>query len=211
MTKTKAEIKRANAADRQARHRERKKQLKQATASGFEYQDLFEEHFPKIVQELNEYVKSSVGQVGVELGRAISSEERYAMDAVFRTLHSFNRGYIARTSDGDIAGGTYFPDALGLDIVEAAHKFGLLRSQTFQSAYRELLELLDRRYGEDQTEHARAVRDELAGVYAPCIQPPEEIPVPEPEPKTELPSTLEILAMARIKTLEQIRELGSQK
>jgi hypothetical protein len=45
--------------------------------------------------------------------------------------------------------GCCFADVIGQHIVPATHKFNLERSPTYSAAYRELLKILDQRYGKN--------------------------------------------------------------
>jgi hypothetical protein len=70
-----------------------------------------------------------------------------------------------RDPDGVIVSGLNFPDALGSDLIDSVHRHGLEKSQTFATLYRELLEILNKRYGQESTYHARVIKAELAGEY----------------------------------------------
>jgi hypothetical protein len=74
-----------------------------------------------------------------------------------RTVHS---------PDGILAGGGCFPDVIGSGLVDAAHKYDLERSPTYARAYRELLLILDKKFGRNNDEHSQAVKQELAGKAA---------------------------------------------
>ncbi len=93
------------------------------------------------------------------------------MDRVARTLFGFTQPdkaiWVRRVTDPDgvVVSGSYFPDVLGSGIVAAAHRYGLEKSQTFSTLYRELLQMLDQRFGHERTEHSIAIHTELEHKY----------------------------------------------
>jgi hypothetical protein len=163
----------------------------------------WDSRFPEEAAAVREYEKQVGQKVAEELGRISTFEtygwsrekfaesfplgygtpEAYAVDQVARTLFGFKKNtsvWVHEVVDpnGIIVAGTYFPDALGSEIVEAAHRYGLEKSQTFSALYRELLQILNNRYGKEPTEHARDIRAELAGLYV--------LASPEPRPELQI-------------------------
>jgi hypothetical protein len=162
--------------------------------------------------EVREYEKQVGQKVAEELGRISTFEtygwsrekfaesfplgcgtpEAYAVDQVARTLFGFKKNtsvwvHEVQDPNGIIVTGFYFPDVLGSEIVEAAHLYGLERSQTFSTLYRELLQILDKRYGKEPTEHARDITAELADQYVLAL----------PETKPELQVSGQVTAPPR--------------
>jgi len=170
--------------ERQQRHREKKRQAA--------YIPTAEEDFDKFPEEqglaLRDHVRNVQRDIKSELGVERfaqhwqdDSDAEYAIDAVARTLFAFKKGWMCQVSnpDGLHVAGTYFPDALGAGIVDAAHRYSLERSQTFSRLYRELLEILDNRFGKNTDDHAKAIKAEIAGTYV--LKLPETRPEPKPE------------------------------
>jgi hypothetical protein len=148
----------------------------QVVPSAAEWSDDFRAKHPEQAEKAKEYVKSFEAKVEEELQRSISSdEERYTIDLVGRTLIGLQKGWVRKVTDpsGDLVLGSYFPEAVGSDILHGTYKYGLKKSETFLKAYQELLEILDRRYGKENTQHARDIKLELSGNYIPK---PEDIP-----------------------------------
>jgi hypothetical protein len=172
--------------------------------------DSYAANHPDRVKELDVYVKDFAAKVSKELCRELGSiEEECVIDRVARCVLGLKRGWVDEVMEpfGEIVSGKYFADVSG-DMVESANRHGLKQSSTFAATYRELLEMLDKRYGYERTEDAAIIRAELAGTYA---LPP--LPEPKPELKPEppkiqdppLPSVTQILHEGRIKTLELLQ------
>jgi hypothetical protein len=142
--------------------------------------DRFAIDFPEREKELSAYVKQFSNKVVEELGRKLGSpqkdplgnvvgwdhDEEFTVDRVARTLLALKKNWIqkVRHPEGDMVSGSYFADSFG-SVVESAHRRGLKNSETFRLLYRELLEILDKRYGRQQTGDATIIRAELAGEY----------------------------------------------
>jgi hypothetical protein len=79
------------------------------------------------------------------------------------TLFAFERNWVQQVHSpgGELVGGTFYADSLGADIVTAALHYGLLNSATFAGLFGELLQILDNRYGHEETKHSHAVKQEL--------------------------------------------------
>jgi hypothetical protein len=128
-----------------------------------EWRDDFPKKHPEQNEKATEYVVDFKSEVEKELQRSISYDEEYTVDLVARTLIALQRNWVRKVVDpsGDLVLGSYFPEAVGSDIIFGAKKYGLKQSETFSKAYKELLETLDRRYGKERTQHASDIRQEL--------------------------------------------------
>lgn len=174
------------------------------------------EHLDR-VKELDKYVAQFTKTVEQEISRSLGSpqkdsqghvtgwdgDEEWTLDRIGRSLYAFKKGWTQKVSEGEITGGLYFADCFGT-VVESAHRHNLKNSPAFAATYRELLELLDKRYGRQATEDAAIIRAELAGTYKPSEPPKPKEPeplAPEPEP---ILSTAEILAKSRADLLSRI-------
>jgi hypothetical protein len=190
------EEQRKQSRERQQRHREKKRQAAYIPSADEAFDQFPEEQ----TQVLREHVRDVLQQVKSELGLEgfgnyqDNQNAEYAIDAVACTLFALKKNWVreVRSPNGVMVGGTYFPDALGSVIVEAAHRYGLEKSQTFATLYRELLQMLDKRYGKEPTEHARDIKAELAGSYVLLSEtkpePKPEVPEVQPEPLFNRPS-----------------------
>ena len=163
--------------------------------------DAFSIDFPEREKELSAYVKLFSNKVVEELGRELGApqkdrlgnvvgwdhDEEFTVDRVARCLLGLKNNWIqkVRCPEGELVAGSYFADSSG-GIVESAHRHGLKNSETFRLLYRELLEILDKRYGSQQTQDATTIRGELAGTYA--LPPVPELTKQEPEKIQEAPS-----------------------
>lgn len=136
----------------------------------FEY---FSTKFAGQHAELEAYTKEIARKVAEELARELSIDEAYTVDRVARTLVGLKKHLVHRVSDCDglIVGGMYFVEALGSDVIESVHHYSLEQSKSFSTLYRELLEILDKKFGDTRTKdayEARCVADikaEIAGRY----------------------------------------------
>jgi len=200
--------------DRTAKQRSRSKakQLGPQTPTADEWRDQFPKQYPAQQTELDRYATEFAESVLSELQVNSSHEIDACLDQVSRSLHGLKRGWLreVQTPAGELVSGAYFPDALGT-IVYDAHRYDLEASPTFSGAYRELLKILDKKYGHEQTKDTRAIKAELDGTYA--LPPEPEIPrapePPAPEPP-KLPTDAEvratILARSRIELLESLQD-----
>ena len=184
--------------NRETKRRSRANQKVGQTPSAEEWFENWPTSFPEQAEQLREHVKGVQRKVRQELKWPDStfetygwSREKYAdtfplghtpeADAVHQAActlfclkknqHPFVRE--VHSPSGVRVGGLYFPDVLGSDLVYATHRYGLNRSQTFATTYRELLQILDQRFGkhlsEDPVERRAAmdIKAELAGEYVP--------------------------------------------
>jgi hypothetical protein len=145
---------------------------------------------------LNAYAKEFSNKVKEELGRELGEpqrdsagnvigwdyDEEFAVDSVARTLLGLKKNWVheVRGPDGEIVSGSHFIDGCSFasDLIESAHRHGLKRSPVFATSFRELLEMLNKRYGRQQTKEANEVRAELneTYVYVPTHAKPEQKP-----------------------------------
>jgi hypothetical protein len=164
-------------AERTARHRE-KKRIAASVPYADEWCNSFSENYPEHEAELKAYLAEFSERVAGELGREIrnSFDEGQLIDEVACALLGFKKNWVRKVTDppGEIVSGRYFPDVLGESIVSGAHFHGFKKSETFVKAYQELLEILDLRYGKQNTEHARDIKLELSGDYVLKPEVPQE-------------------------------------
>jgi len=182
-----------------------------------EVSDAFAIKFPEQVKALNAYVKEFSNKVVTELGRDLGSpqkdllgnvvgydhDEQFTVDRVARCLLSLKQGWGQKVQEGELVAGQYFSDSSGT-MVESANRHILKNSPTFNTAYFELLKMLDKRYGREQTNDAAVVRAELAGTYV--LPPTPELPKAEPNKIHETPVLwyAETLERGRIQLLNQL-------
>ena len=152
--------------NREAKKRSREKQKEAQTPS---YDEAFENFPPEHTKAMSEHVNEFLAKVKSELNikRFGSYQDNQAAESAIHqvawTLFAFKRNWVQQvhSPSGELVGGTYFADSLGADIVSAAHRYGLMNSPTFAALFQELLSILDKRYGDEDTKHSRAVRQEL--------------------------------------------------
>jgi hypothetical protein len=141
--------------------------------------DSFAADHPERVKDLDAYVKEFTANVTAELGRGLGQpqidpsgnvigfdhDEEFTVERVARCLLGLKHGWVQRVRepDGELVSGRYFADASGI-IVESANRHGLTNSRSFNLLYRELLGILDQRYGHQQTEDSAVVRAELTRI-----------------------------------------------
>ena len=159
---------------RQRRHRAMQKLLQP-----LHYNEACEEFQMDQKEELHKHAIKIMKQVQAEISTDIPAAVlETTVCGVPWTLFAFKKGWTRSVIDprGELVGGGCFADVIGSDIVADSHKFSLEKSQTFSTHYRELLRILDQRYGgkisEDPIEKRAAldIKAELAGDY---VLPPE--------------------------------------
>jgi hypothetical protein len=180
--------------EKQAERAEKKRQAYVPTAEEWRDEFAATAHY----KTLNAYIKEFSNKVVEELGKNVGSvrvktgpgaydyyveDGTYTLDRVGCALLGLKRNWVKQVSDpnGELIAGSYFADpdcSFASDVIESAHRHGLKQSATFATAFRELLEMLNKRYGSQRTEGAAAIRAELAGTYV--YVPPQ----PKPEPKS---------------------------
>jgi hypothetical protein len=135
-----------------------------------------------------------------------------ALDQVSRTALGFKRGWLREVQmpAGELVAGAYFPDALGESLVQDTHRYELEQSPTFGTAYRELLLVLDKKYGHENTKHARAIKQELSREYVLVVpvepQPAPEQPTAQPRLRTDAEVSAEVMAEGRVRLLESLKD-----
>jgi len=171
----------------QAQRREEKRQAAYIPTAD-QWLDDFVDEFPTEYKESSVYQKQILKTVAEEMGREldINSDEHVVMRVALTLigLKKKDNPWVQEVRDpyGVMVSGLYFPDVLGSELVESVHRYALEKSATFAKLYRELLKLLDKRYGHERTEDSRAIKAELAGIY---VYVPPAPPQPKPEPKPE--------------------------
>lgn len=179
--------------EHKAKSRAKKKALVKAAEilTANEASALFAEQYPERVQELDQYMEDFAAKVSEELGREFgfqtptgpNHDEEFTVDRVARILVGLKKNWTQKVRvNGELAelvSGFYFADTCG-DLVEISNRYGLKASATFAGMYRELLEMLDRRYGRQPT------KAELDGTY--ILPPLPELPKPEPPKIPDAPS-----------------------
>jgi hypothetical protein len=163
---------------RQRRHRAQQKLLQPLS-----YNEANEEFPMDQKEELHKYAIKIMKQVQAEISTLTgipADVPETTVHNVAWTLFAFKKSWTQLVHDprGELVGGGCFADVIGSDIVADTHKFGLEKSQTFSTLYRELLRILDQRYGkslsQDPFERRAAldIKAELAGEY--LLPPPAE-------------------------------------
>ena len=122
---------------------------------------------------LNTHLEQEFKKIENELGTSLNGLAGEAVRSVLSVSFGFKNGITRQVSDPKgLMVGTYFPDVIGRWIVSRTHKYGLESSATFSRIYRELLSVLDKKFGKnadssDDSEggSARAVKAELSGTY----------------------------------------------
>jgi len=142
--------------------------------------------YPEQSAELREYVRNTQRKIVEELGRdlggclkdlmgrVVDDDEEYTLNRILRTLYAYKKDtpvWVTKTTDGVIVAGSYYPDDLGHDIVAATHRRNLKISPTYSAAYRELLSILDQRFGDNRDRNSAAIKQELAGTFVLPVEP----------------------------------------
>ena len=178
----------ANRAEQQDVYRESKKW------DADEWIENWDSRYPAQATERREYVRNIASKTAAEIGYTPTFEtfgwprEKYAaifplghhpaeetVGYVAGTLYAFRKDtpvWVHNVSEGIIVAGSHFPDVLGYEIVSETHKHNLEISPMYSSLYRELLGLLDQRFGNNRDRHSAAIKQELAGQFV--------LPVDEP-------------------------------
>jgi hypothetical protein len=170
---TPEEQEKVRAYNRENKRKSREAQKTAQTPSADQWTWNWPEHFPEQNKELNAYEQKFSAKVFEELGREFhphSSPEAETLSWVTVTAYCFRKNdspwvHEVDSPNGIIVGGLFYPDVLGSDLVANTHRFGLETSATYAALYRELLRILDKKFGHERTEDAAAVRAELAGTY----------------------------------------------
>jgi len=192
MTPEEQEVQRKEWRKAQAARREEQR-LSKYVPTAIEWRDEFAatEHY----KTLNAYVREFSNRVVEELGKNVGSvrvkvgpgayeyyddDGGYTLDRVAATLLGLKRNWVKQVSNpnGELIAGSYFADpecSFSSDVIESAHRHGLMQSPTFAASLSELLEMLDKRYGRQQSKDAADIRAELNRTYVPPA-PPQPTP-----------------------------------
>jgi len=190
-------MKKDSSKERTQRYRERLRE------NADEWADAWGERYPTQSAEVSGFVKGIGRKVLEEFTpnpqrhlyfRPFSVEE--TVDYVARTLYAFRKDgdvWVRKTSDGIIAAGSYFPDGLGWMIVTGTHENNLETSPTYSALYRELLLILDQRFGNNHDRNSEAIKQELAGKFVLSVEskpePSKSEPIQvKPEPRVPPPT-----------------------
>jgi hypothetical protein len=114
----------------------------------------------------NEQHRTISEELGIDQKAWSNHPAYYAVDMTLLVSYGYEKDFVRRVVEpaGVMVSGTFFPDAAGV-IVADANRYGLERSPTFSGIYRPLLALLNKKFGRNDDNHARAIREELAGTY----------------------------------------------
>ncbi len=164
--------------ERTQRYRERLRE------NADEWIDNWDSRYPEQAAEVRDYVRDIQHKVAEEITPNPHGDSYFrpfsveSVDYVARTLYAYRKDtpvWIRKVPEGIIAAGTYFPDGLGWMIVIGTHENNLESSPTYSGVYRELLSILDQRFGNNHDRNSAAVKLELAGKFV----------LPESELKSE--------------------------
>ena len=166
--------------NREQKQKSREKQKTESyNPSADEWTDSFAIDFPERAKELRAYAKAFAAKVMEELGgrklgcaqkdlsgnvTGWDNDEEFTVNRVAWLSLSLKNNWIQKVQEGELFGGLYFADCSG-SMVESANRHSLKNSPTFNTAYIELLKMLDKRYGCEQTKDAAIIQAELAGTY----------------------------------------------
>jgi hypothetical protein len=173
-------------ADRTAAWRERVRE-QERIQDATEWTEKWDSRYTAHTAELREFEKQISRKIAEEIGHVSTFEafgwprEKYAEafplghhpaeETVHRVAHilfAFRKDtpiWVRTVAEGIVVAGLYFPDMSGYDLVSATHRFNLETSPTYSTLYRELLELLDLRFGGNRDRNSTAIKQELAGKF----------------------------------------------
>ncbi len=126
------------------------------------------------------------------------------------TLYAFRKDtpvWVHNVSEGIIVAGSHFPDVLGYQIVSETHRYNLEISPTYSGLYRELLGLLDQRFGNNRDRHSVAIKQELAGQFVLPVE--SEPPKPELKPEPSVPLTVDAPLITGYETPFRLADFGT--
>src|SRR5260370_37399298 len=182
-----------NRAEQQNAYRERVRE-RTRIQDAYEWTDNWDIRYPEQAAEVRDFIRQIQRKVAEEIGQGhhpAKEKIEYVVDYVVRTLFAFRKGtpvWVCPVSNGIIVAGSHFPDVIGIELVVETHKQNLEVSPTYSALYRELLLILDSRFGNNNDRDSEAIKQELAGTFV--------LPVQQPEPPKPLPSLEEVLAQA---------------
>jgi hypothetical protein len=152
-----------------------------------EWTEKWDSRYPAHTAELRTFEREISRKIADEIGYVSTFEtigwprEKYAeafplghhpaeqtAHRVAHTLFAFRKDtpiWVRKVAEGIVVAGLYFPDMLGYEIVSSTHRFNLEISPTYSAVYRELLGLLDARFGSNRDRNSTAIKQELAGKF----------------------------------------------
>jgi hypothetical protein len=173
-------------ADRTAAWRDRVRE-RERMQDAAEWTWNWETRYPAHTAELHTFEREISRKIADEIGYISTfetagwSREKYAeafplghhpaeetVHRVAQTVFAFRKDtpvWVRQVSEGIVTAGSCFPDFLGYEIVSATHRFNLEISPTYSAVYRELLGLLDARFGSNRDRNSTAIKQELAGKF----------------------------------------------
>ena len=191
-----AEQRRVWAEDQAQRREEKRKAAYIPTAEEWrdefaatEHHKTLNVHVKQFLAKVEEELGHKVGNVRVKTGHGLydyfDDDGDYTVDRVARTLLGLKKNWVQEVRDpnGEQVSGSYFIDGCSFasGVIESVYRHDLKRSPIFAASFRELLELLNKRYARLRDQQTAVVRTELAGNYV--YEPPALPPPPKPEPK----------------------------
>jgi hypothetical protein len=175
-----------SSADRTAAWRERVRENERMQDAA-EWTEKWDSRYPAQAAELREFEKEISRKIADEIGYISTFEafgwprEKFAdsfplghhpaeetVHRVAETLYALRKDtpvWVRKVAEGIVVAGLYFPEMLGHEIVSATHKYNLEISPTYSAIYRELLGLLDARFGSNRDRNSAAIKQELAGKF----------------------------------------------
>ena len=185
-----------SSADRTAAWRERVREHERVQDAS-EWTWNWETRYPEHTAELRGFRREISRKVAEEIGYVSTFEtfgwprEKYAeafplghhpaeetVHRVAETLYALRKDtpvWVRKVSEGIVTAGNCFPDVLGYEIVSATHEYNLEISPTYRALYRELLQILDKRFGTNRDRNSTAIKQELAGKF---VLPVEVVGMP---------------------------------
>jgi hypothetical protein len=152
----------------------------------------WETRYPEQAAELRAFEREISRKVAEEFGYVSTFEtygwprEKYAeafplgghpaeetVHRVAQTLFAFKKDtpvWVHKVTEGIIVAGLYFPDVLGHEIVWATREYNLENSPTYRALYRELLQILEKRFGNNRDRNSTAIKQELSGEFVLAVE-----------------------------------------
>jgi hypothetical protein len=180
-----------SSADRTAAWRERVRENERMQDAA-EWTEKWDNRYPEQAAELRAFEKEISRKIADEIRYVSQFEsvgwprEKYAeafplghhpaeetVHLVADTLYALRKDtpvWVRKVAEGIVAAGLYFPEMLGHEIVSATHKYHLEISPTYRALYRELLGLLDQRFGSNRDRNSMAIKQELAGKFVLSVE-----------------------------------------
>jgi hypothetical protein len=122
-------------------------------------------------REVLEHVNQTRKQIAQELPIDVNHPGWHSIETTVLVLYGFKKNFIRKVIDPNgVMVCSVFPDVIGSGIVADNHRYDLEKSPTFCRQYRELLRILDQRFGEHgsksedslESQCARDIKAELA-------------------------------------------------